>query len=131
MRSPSRGPSPALTARAKVWLESDGEYVFGLGISKILQAVGQEGSIKAAAVVVGKSYRHIWTRIKETEQALGVLLVQTTVGGNRRRRSELTPEGQALAREFDRLRRRVFRLVKRESTSILKVVRDTCDHRSR
>ena len=69
MQSRDGDRSSAIKARAKVWLEADGKYVFGLGISKILRAVDQEGSIKAAANVVGKSYRHIWARIKEAEEA--------------------------------------------------------------
>jgi molybdate transport system regulatory protein len=120
---PSRTRSPAIAARAKVWLESDGEYVFGLGISKILKAVDQEGSIKAAAAVVGKSYRHIWTRIKEAERALGVPLVATTVGGNSPRRSALTREAQTLVAQFDRLRDRVFQLVEEEFATIVQAIR--------
>ncbi len=50
--------------RVKVWLESGGQHVFGLGISEILKAVESAGSIKAAAELQGKSYRHVWSRIK-------------------------------------------------------------------
>ena len=122
---PRRLQSPVITARAKVWLEANGEYVFGLGIGNILKAVDQEGSIKAAAEVVGKSYRHIWTRIKETERALGLSLVETTVGGHQPRRSELTREAQALVRKFDRLHRRVHQLVEKESSSMLRAIGDS------
>lgn len=124
MRTHIRRKLPAIAVRAKVWLESDGKYVFGLGISNILKAVDQAGSIKAAAAIVGKSYRHIWTRIKQAEQALGVPLVKTTVGGNTPRRSELTHEAQTLVRQFDRLRSRVFRLVDKEFTTMLQAIRD-------
>ena len=123
MQNRSRQQNATIAARAKVWLEADGEYVFGLGISNILKAVDQEGSIKAAASVVGKSYRHIWTRIKEVEQALGVPMVHTTVGGSERRRSELTVEAKTLVRQFDRLRTRVFRLVEKESAAIVEKVK--------
>ena len=127
MRRRSRNRSPAIAARAKVWLESDGEYVFGRGISEILKAVAQEGSIKAAAAVVGKSYRHIWNRIKEAERALGVPLVETTVGGNSPRRSQLTPAAQTLVEQFDRLRSRVFRLVEAECAAMLEAIRGSRD----
>jgi hypothetical protein len=39
----------ALEPRVKVWLETDGDYAFGLGICEILQAVDRAGSIKLAA----------------------------------------------------------------------------------
>jgi molybdate transport system regulatory protein len=105
-------------------LESDGKYGFGLGISEILKAVDQAGSIKAASEIVGKSYRHIWARVKEAENALGVPLVETTVGGSQSRRSELTPAAKMLMTHFDRLRSRVFRLVERESATLLESLKD-------
>ena len=69
------------TPRVKVWLEVEGRYAFGLGISEILQAVERAGSIKGAAAELGKSYRHVWGRVKQAEEALGTRLVQTQVGG--------------------------------------------------
>jgi molybdate transport system regulatory protein len=105
-----RDPQP----RAKVWLEIDGNYIFGRGISDILKAVADKGSIKEAAKSVGKSYRHVWSRIKETEQALGAALVRTQVGGNDLRRSELTDLGCDLVHDFDALRQDVLSLVDRE-----------------
>lgn len=105
-----RDPQP----RVKVWLEIDGNYIFGRGISDILKAVADKGSIKEAARSVGKSYRHVWARIKETEQALGAALVRTQVGGNDPRRSELTDLGCDLVHDFDALREKVFGLVDRE-----------------
>ena len=56
-----------LSPRVKVWLEVDGQYVFGFGLSEILKAVGQAGSIKAGAESLGKSYRYVWGRIKKAE----------------------------------------------------------------
>jgi molybdate transport system regulatory protein len=105
-----RNPRP----RAKVWLEIDGAYIFGRGISDILKAVAQCGSIKEAARSVGKSYRHVWARIKAAEQALGAELVRTQVGGSGVRRSELTALGCDLVRDFDVLRQQVLKLVERE-----------------
>jgi molybdate transport system regulatory protein len=107
---PLRDPQP----RAKVWLEIDGNYIFGRGISDILKAIADKGSIKEAAKSVGKSYRHVWSRIKETEHALGAALVRTQVGGNDLRRSALTELGCDLVHDFDALRQNVLSLVDRE-----------------
>ncbi len=103
-----------LTPRAKLWLEVDEHYVFGLGISDILKAVQHTGSIKAAADVVGKSYRHVWDKIKQAEAALGVPLVLTQVGGKDSRRSQLSELAQDLIRDFDDFRSRLFDLVQDE-----------------
>ena len=80
-RSAARPVVPRLVPRVKVWLEQDGGYAFGLGLADILQAVGRTGSIKAAAAELGKSYRHVWARIKQAERALGERLVEARVGG--------------------------------------------------
>lgn len=113
----------AVTPRAKVWLEVDGRYVFGLGICRILEAVEETGSIKNAAASVGKSYRHVWSRIKEVEQALGISLVATQVGGGDRRRSTLTEPARQLATSYREMREQVFAVVQEQfSTSIQTIV---------
>jgi molybdate transport system regulatory protein len=106
--------SAHLVPRIKVWLERDGAYAFGLGIRDILQAVGRAGSIKQAAADLGKSYRHVWARIKQAERALGRPLVQTQVGGQGSRRSFLTAEARRLVAAFTDLRSRMFQLVEDE-----------------
>lgn len=106
--------------RAKLWLEIGGQYVFGRGISEILKAIQQTGSIKAAAQQVGKSYRHVWDKIKQAEQALGAPLVRTQVGGKDSRRSELSELAQDLVRDFDAFRQRLFELVEVEFSARLR-----------
>ena len=112
-----------VTPRAKVWLEVNGTYVFGLGVCRILQAVDQTGSIKEAAVVVGKSYRHVWARIKEVEQRLGIVLVETQVGGGNRRRSTLTEPARELASSYQEIRQQLFEMVEeRFGTEIREII---------
>ena len=103
-----------LAPRVKVWLEAGGAYAFGLGIAEILQAVDRAGSIKQAAADLGKSYRHVWARVKEAERALGRPLVQTQVGGHGRQRSSLTPEARRLTAAFLTLRSRMAEAVAQE-----------------
>ena len=114
----SPNASRNIAPRSKLWFEVDGEYVFGLGICRMLEAVQQTGSIKAAAQQIGKSYRHVWSRIKEVEQALGVPLVTTRVGGADHRRSELTPAAQSLTAAYQQLRGRVVELIQDEFRSV-------------
>ena len=103
--------------RVKVWLEIDDQYVFGFGISEILKAVQESGSMKAAAESLGKSYRHVWGRIKETEEALGAPLLDKRVGGKEIGRSSLTELGAKLVSDYDALRRRMFEVVEQEFAS--------------
>ncbi len=121
-------PKLAITPRAKVWLEVDGTYVFGLGICRILEAIEETGSIKKAATSVGKSYRHVWARIKEVEQTLGISLVATTVGGSDARRSTLTEPAKQLTVLYRDLREQVFHFAEEQfSTAIQKVVNDAAN----
>ncbi len=102
------------TPRVKVWWELDGDYVFGRGIADILKAVESAGSIKDAAKSVGKSYRHVWARIKEAETALNAALVESQVGGQSERRTELTPLAQRLVASFDNFRQTMIETAQRE-----------------
>ncbi len=100
--------------RVKVWLELDGNYVFGFGLSEILKAVEASGSIKAGAERLGKSYRYVWGRIKKAEKSLGQSLVETHVGGKGPARSFLTEFAARLVDEYDALRRRMLEVVSQE-----------------
>jgi molybdate transport repressor ModE-like protein len=100
--------------RVKIWLETDGRYAFGFGLSKILQAVDRAGSIKQAASDLGQSYRYVWGRIKEAEAAFGKQLVETQVGGKDTQRSTLTPSARELVEGFLALRSRIVEVVEQE-----------------
>jgi molybdate transport system regulatory protein len=103
-----------LMVRVKVWFECEDRYAFGLGICEVLQAVDRSGSIKQAARDVGRSYRHVWARIKEAERAGGCPLVETRVGGTGTRRSCLTDSARYLVAGFLAFRGRMTRLAERE-----------------
>ena len=97
--------------RVKIWLESDGESVLCHGLCDILKAVEETGSIKSAAAKVGRSYRFVWSRIKDAETAFGTTLVETRVGGREANRSELSPLSKDLLNNFDTLCQQVYHLV--------------------
>jgi molybdate transport system regulatory protein len=112
--SRARLPAADLKPRIKIWLERDGTYAFGLGISQILQAIEASGSIKQAASDLGKSYRHVWARVKEAEKALGQPLVDTKVGGSGTQRSSLTDRARELVTAYLALRSRFVALAEEE-----------------
>ncbi|MFO0819518.1 MAG: LysR family transcriptional regulator [Pirellulales bacterium] len=112
-RPPKPSASP-LVPRSKVWIECGGEYVFGQGICLILEAVEATGNIKDAAAQINKSYRYVWNRIKEAEQALGQSLVEARVGGADSHRSSLTPLAKQLIAQYRALRQRVIEMVDAE-----------------
>ncbi|MBS0203395.1 MAG: LysR family transcriptional regulator [Planctomycetes bacterium] len=97
--------------RVKVWLESNGDSVLCRGLCDMLRAVEETGSIKSAASRIGRSYRFVWSRIKEAEEAFGATLVETRVGGREANRSGLSPLAQDLLKDFDSLCQQVYQLV--------------------
>jgi len=89
--------------RAKFWLETDeGEYLMGPRTLRLLEAVEQTGSLKAAAREAGFSYRSAWSRIKRVEAALGFKLIESHSGGEGGGRSRLTKEAAAFIAAFRR-----------------------------
>ncbi len=112
-----RKATRSLLPRVKVWLEIDGEYIFGWGICEILQAVRDAGSIKDAAAQLGKSYRYVWGRVKEAEATLQQPLVETRVGGDIEQRSSLTLLANQLVEDFVAFRARMLDIARDEFAS--------------
>jgi len=87
--------------RAKFWLETDeGEYLMGPRTLRLLEAVEQTGSLKAAAREAGFSYRSAWSRVKRVEEALGYKLIESYSGGEGGGHSRLTSEAVDFLRKF-------------------------------
>lgn len=89
----------SLRLRSKIWVEDpNGEVAFGLGRLRILEALERLGSLQAAAQELKMSYRATWARISATKRRIGKpLLIRDPKG------SRLTPLGETLLGEFDRL----------------------------
>ncbi|MGI6386754.1 MAG: winged helix-turn-helix domain-containing protein [Desulfomonilia bacterium] len=56
----------------KIWIEKDGNTVFGMGIYKLLDLVAETGSLHKAAQELGMSYRAAWGKVREYEDRLGI-----------------------------------------------------------
>jgi molybdate transport system regulatory protein len=100
-----------LKARSKVWLELDGQAVFGDGKARMLEAVERTGSLTAAAESLGMSFRGFWGRLREMEQRLGVKVVERRHGGRGGGGAHLTAAGEALLGIYRRFRRGINAMV--------------------
>lgn len=99
LRAPqAHSPSKRPTVRLHIWLENQGELFFGIGRAQLLFNIQSYGSIKKAAQNMGMSYRAAWGKIQQSEQALGVKLVEHR--GAKREGVRLTREGEELADMF-------------------------------
>ncbi|MBH76806.1 MAG: molybdenum-binding protein [Dehalococcoidia bacterium] len=93
--------------RQKLWIEIDGELVMSDYRVRLLELVGETGSLSEAASALGLSYRRAWGKVKEIEANLGRALVRSEVGGAGGGRTLLTPEAEELVIAYRRFQQRV------------------------
>lgn len=108
--APLRADGPAFSIRSKVWLEVEGEPVFGRGRRFLLEAVDRFGSINRAAQEINISYRKAWGYIKAMEERLGIELVRRERGGRYGGGAKLTGEARLFLRKYAVLEEEVRRL---------------------
>jgi molybdate transport system regulatory protein len=89
-----------LKLRYKIWIEKDGEKVFGDGPLDILYRVERTGSLRQAAEEINMSYSLAWNLIKDLEERLGFKLLERKIGGERGGGSEITQGARELMIKF-------------------------------
>lgn len=99
------GSDSLLQVRSKIWLEIDGEPVFGQGREKLMRLIQKTSSINAAAKEMGIPYRKAWTYLDAMEKRLGFPLVNRLKGGAGGGESTLTPQAVTLLEKFDLLQK--------------------------
>ena len=101
-RSDVSGQSPfaGLEVRSKLWIEVNGKAVLSDYRAAILEGIERTGSLAKAAEGLKVPYRTAWQRLKESEEALGLRLVETQSGGAEGGGSTLTPAAKELLRRY-------------------------------
>lgn len=97
--------------RSKLWIEVDGEPVFGRGRRFLLEAIDKYGSINQAAKQVNLSYRKAWSYIKAMEERLGIKLVETTTGGKNGGGAKLTEEAKEFIKKYESIEQDIKEIV--------------------
>lgn len=92
-----------LEIRSKIWIEVDGEPVFGRGRRFLLEAIDTHGSINQAAREADISYRKAWGHIKAMEERLGVKLIERQTGGKNGGGAHLTGDARLFLSKFELL----------------------------
>ena len=82
----------------KLWLRHENKLLLGLGKARLLQKIGELGSLRKAAESLGMSYRAAWGRIKRTEQAMGFPLLEAA--DTKREGCRLSPAGREIIDAF-------------------------------
>ena len=79
----------------------------------LLQAVGESGSISAAARRLGLSYKGAWDAVQALNNLFDTPLVTTRAGGAKGGTAELTPHGHAVIAAFHRVEAELATALKR------------------
>jgi molybdate transport system regulatory protein len=97
--------------RSKLWIEVDGQPVFGRGRRFLLQAIDRYGSINQAAKEVNISYRKAWGYIKAMEERLGIKLIERQTGGKDGGGAVLTDEAREFLEKYELLEKGIQEMV--------------------
>jgi molybdate transport system regulatory protein len=89
-----------MQVKANFWIEKDGQVALSSWRVKLLEAIAETGSISAAATKMNISYRRAWDKIHESEERLGIKLVETQTGGSGGGGSQLTAAATDYIRRF-------------------------------
>jgi len=82
--------------KLKLQIYCGNEIAIGPGKADLLEAIGDTGSISAAARQLGMSYRRAWLLVDVMNRCFCQKLVATQPGGGNRAGASLTPEGGAV-----------------------------------
>ena len=76
---------------------------FGPGKARLLELIGETGSISAAARAMEMSYRRAWLLIDDLKEVFGEPVVRTATGGKAGGGARLTVRGREVLRAFRHL----------------------------
>ena len=102
-----------MVIRSKVWLERNDSVVLSDWRVDLLEAIDTHGSLRRAADQLNVPYRTAWDRVKATEAALGMRLLETESGGADGGSSQLTPQAREVCRRFRRVTSGIHEVVTR------------------
>ncbi|MDD5451974.1 MAG: LysR family transcriptional regulator [Desulfovibrionales bacterium] len=100
----------------KIWLEEDGEVLFGKGREELLEAIEEFRTLIGAAKKLNMSYRAAWGRLRASEERLGFKLVEQDLS---RKVMSLTEEARKLLQAYKALRRETQSFLEEASPRLL------------
>jgi molybdate transport system regulatory protein len=99
--------APEIRFRLRIVLGDD--IAIGPGKIDLLEAIGANGSITAAARALGMSYRRAWLLVDTMNRCFETPVVTTEAGGVSGGGTRLTPAGTEVVRRYRRMEAKVER----------------------
>ncbi|WP_158799024.1 winged helix-turn-helix domain-containing protein [Pedobacter sp. L105] len=101
-----------------LWIEIEGEPVFGPGRVELLERIQQTGSIRQAAIQMGMSYRQAWQMVEHMNSHLSHPVVISQRGGKGGGNAEVTQKGMDAIKQFKAFHLRFHQLLAEQSKDI-------------
>jgi molybdate transport system regulatory protein len=87
-------------ARLTIRIDFGNGTAIGPGKVRLLELVGESGSIRKAAGQMKMSYRRAWLLLKALDGTFGEALVETATGGRAGGGARLTPAGRLVVKQY-------------------------------
>ena len=87
-----------------VFVDENGEKFFGEGPARLMRAIEENGSLRAAALSMGMAYTKALKLIGNAESVLGFRLTERITGGKDGGGSRITPEGKEWLIKYEQYR---------------------------
>ena len=107
--------------RLRCWIDIDGEKFFGPGPARLLELIGDEGSLAKAAKQMGMSYKKAWDIIDDLNTRGKMPFVISRKGGEKGGGAELTETGKKVLLKYRSLTDKLNSIVEKD-TGILKIL---------
>ena len=91
----------------KVWLEMDGNPVFGTGKSQLLRSIQETGSIQKAARKMHISYRQAWRYLNKITDRFSSPMLIRKQGGKNGGGTTITSHAEEMIEKFERFQSEV------------------------
>ncbi|HVW75549.1 MAG TPA: hypothetical protein VHC39_18055 [Rhizomicrobium sp.] len=105
----------------RIEFETSGQAL-GPGMVQLLELIAAQGSIRAAAISMGMSYRKAWVLIKDMETTFDGAVVISAKGGSSGGGTQLTELGSELLRTYRRIQERVCRATEADVQILARLV---------
>lgn len=86
--------------RLTLRIDFGGRAAIGPGKARLLELIGEHGSISAAGRAMGMSYRRAWLLVDSLNRAFRNPLVTTQIGGSSGGGAVLTPDGRTVLEHY-------------------------------